>query len=68
MPLQAEPQLYTPEAYLLREDDAEERSEYRDGEIVPMAGGTANHNRIAGEFYNLDSAGSLTERIIFLTS
>ena len=51
MPLQAEPQLYTPEAYLLREDDAEERSEYRDGEIVPMAGGTANHNRIAGEFY-----------------
>ncbi|NET60181.1 MAG: Uma2 family endonuclease [Symploca sp. SIO2E6] len=51
MPLQAKPKLYTPEAYLLREDDAAERSEYRNGEIIPMAGGTANHNRIAGDFY-----------------
>ena len=51
MPLQAEPKHYTPAAYLQREDEAEERSEYRDGAIIPMAGGTANHNRIAGEFY-----------------
>ena len=51
MSLQAKLKLYTPEAYLEREEQAEERSEYRAGEIIPMAGGTANHNRIAGEFY-----------------
>ena len=51
MPLPAIPKLYTPEAYLEWEEQAQERSEYRNGEVVPMAGGTANHNRIAGEFY-----------------
>ncbi len=51
MPLQAEPKRYTPATYLEREEQAETRSEYRNGAIVPMAGGTANHNRIAGEFY-----------------
>jgi Uma2 family endonuclease len=38
---------YTPAEYLELEDKAEFRSEYRDGEIVPMAGGTTNHNRIS---------------------
>ena len=42
---------YTPEEYLSLEIDAEFRSEYRDGEIVPMTGGTTNHNKIAGNFY-----------------
>lgn len=42
---------YTIEEYLTLEEDAEFRSEYRDGEIVPMTGGTTNHNKISGNFY-----------------
>jgi Uma2 family endonuclease len=38
---------YTPAEYLELEKKAEFRSEYRNGEIVPMAGGTTNHNRIS---------------------
>ena len=38
---------YTPEEYLALEDAAETRSEYRNGEIIPMTGGTTNHNRIS---------------------
>ncbi len=38
---------HTPEEYLALEDVAESRSEYRNGEIIPMTGGTTNHNRIA---------------------
>ena len=37
--------------YLDLETVAEYKSEYRDGQIIPMAGGTPNHNRIAGNFY-----------------
>jgi Uma2 family endonuclease len=39
--------IYTPAEYLELEEKAEFRSEYRDGEIVPMAGGTTRHNRIS---------------------
>jgi Uma2 family endonuclease len=42
---------YTPAEYLELEEKAEFRSEYRDGEIVPMAGGTTNHNQISGNVY-----------------
>jgi Uma2 family endonuclease len=42
---------YSPEAYLELEAAAEFRSEYYDGQIFPMAGGTPNHNRIAGNIY-----------------
>jgi Uma2 family endonuclease len=38
---------YTPEEYLELEEKAEFRSEYRNGEIIPMTGGTTNHNKIA---------------------
>ncbi|HEY9885372.1 MAG TPA: Uma2 family endonuclease [Thermosynechococcaceae cyanobacterium] len=44
---------YSPEAYLELEAAAEFRSEYYDGQIFPMAGGTPNHNRIV---VNLSSA------------
>jgi Uma2 family endonuclease len=40
-------QSYTPAEYLELEKKAEVRSEYRDGEIVPMAGGTTRHNEIS---------------------
>ena len=38
---------YSPEEYLELETAAEYKSEYRDGLIIPMAGGTPNHNQIA---------------------
>jgi Uma2 family endonuclease len=46
MIMQAEKKYYTPEAYLALEDNAQERHEYVNGEIVPMAGGMPNHNQI----------------------
>jgi Uma2 family endonuclease len=42
---------YTPTEYLAREKIADYRSEYYQGEIFAMAGGSANHNRIAGNFF-----------------
>ncbi|MEG4500356.1 Uma2 family endonuclease [Microcoleus sp. F10-C6] len=38
---------FTPEEYLALEEAAEYKSEYRDRVIIPMTGGTTNHNRIA---------------------
>lgn len=37
---------YTPEEYLALEEKAEFRSEYENGEIVAMAGGSLNHTQI----------------------
>ncbi|MEH2370245.1 Uma2 family endonuclease [Nostoc sp.] len=51
MQLETQKVYYTPEEYLELEEKAEYKSEYRDGEIVPMTGGTTNHNKIAGNFY-----------------
>ena len=42
---------YTPEEYLALEEKAEYRSEYDNGEIIAMAGGSLNHARIIS---NLD--------------
>ncbi|NJK69228.1 MAG: Uma2 family endonuclease [Oscillatoriales cyanobacterium RU_3_3] len=41
---------YSPEEYLKLEEAAEFKSEYHDGKIIPMTGGTPNHNRIALNF------------------
>ncbi|PZD74789.1 hypothetical protein C1752_00886 [Acaryochloris thomasi RCC1774] len=46
MQIQAEPRSYTPEEYLELEAQADYKSEYRDGKIVPMTGGTTDHNEI----------------------
>lgn len=43
---------YSPEEYLELETAADFKSEYYDGKIIPMAGGTPNHNQIAGNFYS----------------
>ena len=37
--------------YLQLEETADYKNEYQDGEIVPMTGGTTDHNKIAGNFY-----------------
>jgi len=42
---------YSLEEYLELEVASEERHEYIDGAIVPVTGGTPNHNQIAGNFY-----------------
>jgi Uma2 family endonuclease len=50
MQVQTAKRYYTPEEYLELEEVADYKSEYRDGEIVPMTGGTTNHNKIALNF------------------
>jgi Uma2 family endonuclease len=53
--------LMTTEEYLAWEPTQEGRHEYWDGEVVAMSGGTRNHNRVSGNFFNLlDTA--LTDR------
>ncbi len=42
---------YTVPEYLAQETQSSERHEYRHGEIVLMAGGTPNHNRITGNLF-----------------
>ncbi len=42
---------YTPTEYLEFEAEAETRHELINGEIIPMAGGTTNHNLITGNIY-----------------
>ncbi len=37
--------------YRATQEKAEGRSEYRDGEIVPMPGGSLNHSRISGNIF-----------------
>ncbi|AFZ53224.1 Uma2 family endonuclease [Cyanobacterium aponinum] len=48
---QLEKTCYSVEEYFELEETAEYKSEYHDGEIIPMTGGTTNHNKIAGNFY-----------------
>jgi Uma2 family endonuclease len=50
--LQTTEQRYsTEEQYLALEETAEYKSEYLDGEIIPMTGGSTDHNQIAGNLY-----------------
>ncbi|BAY44177.1 hypothetical protein SAMD00079811_17730 [Scytonema sp. HK-05] len=46
MVVQIPPSLHSIEEYFALEETADYRSEYRDGEIVPMTGGSINHNQI----------------------
>jgi Uma2 family endonuclease len=45
-----EQRFYSPEEYLILEEAADYKSEYINGEIFPMAGGSTNHNQIALNF------------------
>ena len=45
-----EKRLYTREEYLALEETADYKNEYHDGKIVPMTGGTTNHNKICLNF------------------
>lgn len=46
MLVQSESKTYTLDEYRALEETAEFKSEYDDGEIIPMSGGTINHNRV----------------------
>jgi Uma2 family endonuclease len=46
MVVQTPPRQYSREEYLALEETADYRSEYRNGEIIPMTGGSINHNQI----------------------
>ena len=46
-----EQRYYTPEEYLKLEESSEYKNEYIGGQIIPIAGGSTNHNRIEGNFY-----------------
>ena len=48
MPALTKKKKYTPEEYLALEEKAECRSEYDNGEIIAMSGGSLNHARIIG--------------------
>jgi Uma2 family endonuclease len=50
MQIQTSKKHYTPEEYLQLEEKSEFKNEYLDGEIIPIAGGTTNHNEIALNF------------------
>ncbi|WP_293115977.1 Uma2 family endonuclease [Okeania sp. SIO1I7] len=50
MQIQTHKKVYSPEEYLLLEENAEYKHEYLDGEIISMTGGTTNHNEIASNF------------------
>ncbi|MGB7442789.1 MAG: Uma2 family endonuclease [Coleofasciculaceae cyanobacterium] len=45
-----EKRYYSTEEYLALEEVADYKSEYIDGEIIPMAGGSTNHNQITLNF------------------
>jgi Uma2 family endonuclease len=40
------PKVYTSEEYLNLEISSDIRNEYRNGEIIPMTGGTPAHNQV----------------------
>lgn len=44
--VESPPRLYSAAEYLALEENAEFKSEYRDGEIIPMTGGSLIHNLI----------------------
>ncbi len=46
---------YTPEEYLALEEKTEFKSEFHDGEIIPMTGGSFNHNEILTNLWLLKS-------------
>jgi Uma2 family endonuclease len=51
MTIAVEQKNYSFEEYLVLEETASYKHEYQAGQIVPMTGGTTNHNKIAGNFY-----------------
>ncbi|HAC63698.1 MAG TPA: hypothetical protein DCF68_09210 [Cyanothece sp. UBA12306] len=42
---------YSIEEYVQQEEKADFKSEYINGQIIPMTGGTTNHNQILGNIY-----------------
>lgn len=67
MQIQTQQEFYSVEEYLDLEAEADYKSEYRDGEIIPMIGGSINHNRIIrnlSKLFDLRLKGQLFETFI----
>ena len=59
----SKPNHVSPEEYLRQEESALEKSDYFRGKIFMMAGGSPNHNRIAGNiFAQLNTIQTLEKR------
>jgi Uma2 family endonuclease len=66
--MQRQERLYTSEEYLALEATADFRSEYCNGHILPRAGGSRNHNRIALNLSNaLDTGLDQEEYEVFMS-
>ncbi|NJN77549.1 MAG: hypothetical protein HC803_03825 [Saprospiraceae bacterium] len=52
IPKEEEKKYYTVEEYLEIQESSEEKLEFRNGEIVAMAGGTGGHNLIINSMGN----------------
>jgi hypothetical protein len=49
--VESPPKLYSAAEYLALEEKSNQRNEYRDGVIIPMTGGSIEHNHIAGNIF-----------------
>lgn len=67
--MQLQEKYYSPEEYLALEEVSEFRSEYIDGQIFPMSGGTPEHNRLVGNVYRYldDVADQRQDLSVFFT-
>ncbi|WP_342398052.1 Uma2 family endonuclease [Candidatus Chlorohelix sp.] len=52
---------FSPEEYLALEETAEYKSEYYNGVIFAMAGGSLNHNRITSKILRLEGKSNLPQ-------
>jgi Uma2 family endonuclease len=67
--MQLQEKYYSAEEYLALEEASEFRSEYIDGQIFPMSGGTPDHNRLTGNIYRyLDDVADARQNLsVFFT-
>ncbi|MBO1350529.1 MAG: Uma2 family endonuclease [Hormoscilla sp. GUM202] len=65
---QTKPRTYSREEYFALEEKSEIKHEYHNGEIVPMTGGTTNHNRIAINLVTSLKFALRGQKISFFTS
>ncbi|MEM6500373.1 MAG: Uma2 family endonuclease [Cyanobacteria bacterium P01_C01_bin.89] len=61
-----QPRTYTVDEYRDREQTAEQRHEYRNGEIIPITGGSRSHNKIAANLLRLLDLNTGLEKVLKL--
>lgn len=61
-----QPTIYSEEVYLRLENDAFEKAEYFQGQIIKMAGATPNRNRSLRRYRECKQSLTPAQRVIFL--